>query len=378
MPVVAMVTDAASEPEVGSAGAVRGRGRAVAAPGAAAPRARRDPRAAAPSRLAALVQRDLPVRALLVPLLRRAGRRHAARLRGRSGRATAGSTRPRSATPCTGCSSASISPARRLRADLEELVRAWYPTIADAELERVRGDRRRLLRLARSRAGSRRSTAFAVERPFAFELDGVLLNGRLDVLWRDGARRRSSSTTRRTPSAAATPPRSSSTSTAASAASTRSRACAPGASEVEVVYQFLEAPEASSRRRSPAPTSTRWRRSSATAIARIREGDFRPTPSDVRLLGLPGARSRLRRAAPRLGARRSAAPRADRRGIASAACGSPRSTTSTGTCRRSRPCSPTVAAARPTRSSAAAISSSGPMPAECLDLLEAHGSASAF
>ena len=26
-----------------------------------------------------------------------------------------------------------------------------------------------------------------VERPFAFPLDGVLLNGRLDVLWRSGS-----------------------------------------------------------------------------------------------------------------------------------------------------------------------------------------------
>ena len=78
MPVVDMVTDAASEPEVGQLALFEGVGRAVAAPGAAASLARRDPRAAAPSRLAAVLQRHLPVRALLLPLLRRAGGRNAA------------------------------------------------------------------------------------------------------------------------------------------------------------------------------------------------------------------------------------------------------------------------------------------------------------
>ena len=41
-------------------------------------------------------------------------------------------------------------------------------------------------RARRSPRGSRRFEGVRPERPFAFELDGVLVNGRLDVLWMDG------------------------------------------------------------------------------------------------------------------------------------------------------------------------------------------------
>ena len=60
-----------------------------------------------------------------------------------------------------------------------------------------------------------------------------------------------------------------------------------GAEEVEVVYQFLERPDA--------VVSTTFRRSElpaleaelSEAIARLRAGEFRPTPSDYACAGCP-------------------------------------------------------------------------------------------
>ena len=71
--------------------------------------------------------------------------------------------------------------------DLVDLVRAWYPTVTDDELERVARHVECVLRLVARRAASRALDGVRVERPFAFTLDGVLLNGRLDVLWRSGS-----------------------------------------------------------------------------------------------------------------------------------------------------------------------------------------------
>src|SRR3989442_6452508 len=71
--------------------------------------------------------------------------------------------------------------------DLVARVRGWYPSVADEELERIGGFVRsycesELARRVSSLAGTR------PERPFAFEHDGVLLHGRLDVLQLDGDR----------------------------------------------------------------------------------------------------------------------------------------------------------------------------------------------
>jgi hypothetical protein len=60
-----------------------------------------------------------------------------------------------------------------------------------------------------------------------------------------------------------------------------------GAEEVEVVYQFLECPEdvvsATFHRADLAALEAEL----STAIARIREGEFRPTPSDFACAGCP-------------------------------------------------------------------------------------------
>ena len=69
--------------------------------------------------------------------------------------------------------------------DLVTLVRGWYPRVTDEELERISGFVRsycesELARRVATLDGAR------PERPFAFEHDGVLLRGRLDVLQLDG------------------------------------------------------------------------------------------------------------------------------------------------------------------------------------------------
>jgi lactoylglutathione lyase len=82
--------------------------------------------------------------------------------------------------------------------------------------------------------------------------------------------------------------------------------CGAGAAEVEVVYQFLEAPGE--------PVSATFTTTDVEAledelgsvIARIREGEFRPTPSDFACAGCP-ALDRVC-AGPRLGSEPDAVP----------------------------------------------------------------------
>src|SRR5439155_16779788 len=71
--------------------------------------------------------------------------------------------------------------------DLVTLARGWYPSATDEEVERIAAFVRsycesELARRVAALAGAR------PERPFAFEHDGVLLHGRLDVLQLKGDR----------------------------------------------------------------------------------------------------------------------------------------------------------------------------------------------
>ena len=79
-------------------------------------------------------------------------------------------------------------PARAGRARRSRSVREWYPTV---DRRRARADRRRSSTRYCDSALAQRIAALEdvrPERPFAFEHDGVLLHGRLDVLWRDGGK----------------------------------------------------------------------------------------------------------------------------------------------------------------------------------------------
>jgi ATP-dependent helicase/nuclease subunit A len=172
-----------------------------------------------------------------------------------------------------------------LPGDLADLVTGWYPTIEPEEIERVTA-------FVRAYCDSQLATRLAalgdvrVERPFAFELDGVLLNGRLDVLrFIEG---KALVLDYKTNLVGDSDPREIVDSDYSLQRTVYALACLhAGATEVEVVYQFLETPE-----RVVSATYTSDDRATleaelGAAIAGIRAGDFRPTPSPFACSGCP-------------------------------------------------------------------------------------------
>ena len=194
-------------------------------------------------------------------------------------------TRPRSGTPSIGRSSSSTS-ARPARPEgLEALVRSWYPVITDPELAHVTSlvDAYCGSSLARRIAGLE---GVRIERPFAFELDDVLLNGRLDVLWRSDGEAlvvdyKTNVLDGRDPDEIVE-------AEYRAQRSVYALACLRvGAERVEVAYQFLEAPEAVVSASFGGADLELLERELRETIARIREGDFRPTPSPFACSGCP-------------------------------------------------------------------------------------------
>jgi ATP-dependent helicase/nuclease subunit A len=169
--------------------------------------------------------------------------------------------------------------------DLPGLVRGWYPRVSDEELERIAAFVRsycesELARRVASLAGAR------PERPFAFEHDGVLLHGRLDVLQLDGERGlvvdyKTNTLEEGTPEEIVEHDY-------RLQRLVYALACfRSGAEEVEVVYHFLE--------RADAVVSTTFTREQvpgleaelSEAIACINAGEFKPTPDDFICAGCP-------------------------------------------------------------------------------------------
>jgi ATP-dependent exoDNAse (exonuclease V) beta subunit len=170
-------------------------------------------------------------------------------------------------------------------ADLRELVGAWYPAASEAETEQVE-------RLVRAYCDSTLAARLAeldgvrVERPFAFEVDDVLLNGRLDVLWRSGSE--ALVLDYKTNALDARPPVAVVEDEYRLQRIVYALACfRAGADDVEVAYQFLEAPEDIVSERFARADVERLERELAAVIARIRDGDFRPTPSAFACSGCP-------------------------------------------------------------------------------------------
>ncbi|MDX6407600.1 MAG: hypothetical protein QOE13_671 [Gaiellaceae bacterium] len=169
--------------------------------------------------------------------------------------------------------------------DLVERVRGWYPSVRDDELERIGGFVRsycdsELARRVATLPGTR------PERPFAFEHDGVLLHGRLDVL--QLADERAVVVDYKTNSLAEGTPEEIVEDDYRLQRLVYALACfRAGAQEVEVVYHFLE--------RSDAVVSTVFHIDQlgeleaelSAAIARINAGEFRPTPSEYICAGCP-------------------------------------------------------------------------------------------
>jgi len=182
-----------------------------------------------------------------------------------------------------------------------EQVRTWYPAVTSEELERIAN----FVSVYCDSDVARRIAALpgaAVERPFAFEHDGVLLHGRLDVLHQlDG---RALVLDYKTNSLEESTPQEIVEREYRLQRLVYALACfRAGAEEVEVVYHFLE--------RADAVVSTLYGRTEipaleeelSEAIARIRAGDFRPTPSEYACAGCPAldvvcAGPRLPRPAP--------------------------------------------------------------------------------
>jgi len=169
--------------------------------------------------------------------------------------------------------------------ELRETVRAWYPPVTDHELDQIDA-------LVRAYCGSALARRIAdvggaeVERPFSFLLDGVLLTGRLDLLRRDGGRAlvvdyKTNALGERSP--AEVVEREYETQRVVYAL-----ACfRAGVEEVEVAYQFLEAPDDVVVRTFRRAEGSLLEAELEQAIARIRSGVFRPTPSPFACAGCP-------------------------------------------------------------------------------------------
>jgi ATP-dependent exoDNAse (exonuclease V) beta subunit len=170
------------------------------------------------------------------------------------------------------------APTAPLPDELAEAVRVWYPEVDESELDRI-------AELVDAYCASPLAARLAAlsgaqpERPFTFEHDGVLIRGRLDVHWQEGDQAlivdyKSNVLDGREPSEIVE----------AEYGLQRlvyALVCLRGgATEVEIAYQFLERPDD--------VVSTSFTREDvlaleaqlSAAIARIRAGDFRPTPSE--------------------------------------------------------------------------------------------------
>jgi ATP-dependent helicase/nuclease subunit A len=162
--------------------------------------------------------------------------------------------------------------------DLVEVVRARYPTATDEEIDRIGSLVAAYCEseIARRLAGLPGAT---VERSFAFEHDGVLLHGRLDVFHEADGK-------------ALVVDYKTNILEDASPAEVVDReyglqrlvyalaALRAGASEVEVVYQFLERPNDLVTACYKAEEVPGLEEELSSAIARIQAGEYRPTPSD--------------------------------------------------------------------------------------------------
>src|SRR5438477_5902596 len=171
------------------------------------------------------------------------------------------------------------------REALAEAVRARYPAATDEELERIAG---LVAAYCDSELAARVAAlpGAAPERPFAFEHDGVLLHGRLDVLHRDG--RRALVVDYKTNVLEETSPEELIERDYRLQRLVYALACfRAGFEEVEVVYQFLERPDPAVGTTFDLSELPGLEAELSEAIARIQEGVFTPTPSEFICAGCP-------------------------------------------------------------------------------------------
>ena len=182
-------------------------------------------------------------------------------------------------------------------AELEQTVREWYPDVSAEELARITSMVEAYCRsdLAQRIAALRGARP---ERPFTFEHDGVVVRGRLDVLWREGTHAvvvdyKSNALEGRSPAEIIEAEYSLQRLVYALVC------LRAGAEEVEVAYQFLERPDDVASTMFTVDDAPSLEGELSAAIARIRTGDFRPTPSEFACSDCPALD--LVCAGPRLG-----------------------------------------------------------------------------
>ena len=169
--------------------------------------------------------------------------------------------------------------------DLAARVRDWYPSVSEDELERIDGFVRSY---CESELAGRVATLPSArpERPFAFEHDGVLLHGRLDVLQIEGER--AVVVDYKTNSLAEGTPEEIVENDYHLQRLVYALACfRADAQEVEVVYHFLERPDAVVSTVFRIEQISELEAELSEAIARINAGEFRPTPNEFICAGCP-------------------------------------------------------------------------------------------
>mgnify|MGYP001770931849 CR=1 FL=1 len=177
------------------------------------------------------------------------------------------------------------SPALPSRPRLEEIVRSRYPRATQEAIERVQA---LVAGYCSSSLACRLSSlpGLVSEQPFAFEHEGVLLHGRLDVLHVSSGR--ALVVDFKTNALAGTPPARVVEDEYRTQRLVYALACLrAGAEEVEVVYQFLEQPEDTVWALFSRADLPRLERDLSAEIARIREGRFPPRPSEIACSGCP-------------------------------------------------------------------------------------------
>jgi ATP-dependent exoDNAse (exonuclease V) beta subunit len=157
-------------------------------------------------------------------------------------------------------------------------VRAKYPAATDEDLERI-GSFVRSYCESELAARLARLEGAAPERPFAFEHDGVLLHGRLDV-FQSEARRALVVDYKTNSLEEGAPEEIVERDYRLQRLVYALAAFRAGAEEVEVVYHFLERPDAVVSTTFSRPQMPALENELSAAIAQINAGEFRPTPDE--------------------------------------------------------------------------------------------------
>ena len=164
-------------------------------------------------------------------------------------------------------------------------VREWYPAVSDDELERIRGF---VAAYCESELARRVAALSRVdkERHFTFEHDGVLLHGYLDALHLEG--KRALVLDYKTNFVGEASPEEIVEHDYHLQRLVYALACfRAGAEEVEVVYHFLERPDAVAATTFTLEQVPALEADLSAGIARIHAGEFRPTPSEFACSSCP-------------------------------------------------------------------------------------------